>query len=248
MRALARCRQIPNEEEETFARTIDKLRVSPHGAPEECVIDGESGVAISQTTNQNFARQGVMLHARAEDQHARFVDRRGTLLRDTIHFIAGQLHEEGAGDISFSSVRAEAVFRGNALLSVDGSTPDSAVYGRVPRLLPTIDHLDAPDESSQPSPDFLCEISAVATFEGLPRARLGCATNTRTTMASQHLNLHVGEEVGFFRSPATKDAFGRFGPAEVIDVSRTTRGIISIRSQSCGMEVHTKTCAATFAS
>ncbi len=61
--------------------------------------------------------------------------------------------------------------------------------------------------------------------------------NTRTTIASQRLNLQMGEDVNFPRPPSTKDTSGWFGPAEVVDVSRTTRGIVSIRHHARVMEV-----------
>ena len=56
-------------------------------------------------------------------------------------------------------------------------------------------------------------------------------------MAGQKLNLQVGDEVDFFRTPASKDATGWQGPAEVIYVSRVPRGIVSIKWQSKIMEV-----------
>ena len=74
-------------------------------------------------------------------------------------------------------------------------------------------------------------------IEGSARARLGRALNTRTTMPAQKLNLKVGEEVDFYRSQTSKDASGWFGPAEVIDVSRATRGVVSVRWQSRTLDV-----------
>eukprot|EP00974_Lingulodinium_polyedra_P119016 11169543-Lingulodinium_polyedra.AAC.1 len=47
--------------------------------------------------------------------------------------------------------------------------------------------------------------------------------------SSAAVNLQVGEEVGFYRHPSSKDAAGYVGPAEVIDVTRATRGIISVK-------------------
>ncbi len=89
---------------------------------------------------------------RAKDQHARHIERRGALLRDTIHRIYGQLQEEGLAGVPFESILAEAVFCGNALLSVNGSTPYNGLYGRVPLILPSIDQQDTPDEGQQPMP------------------------------------------------------------------------------------------------
>ena len=76
--------------------------------------------------------------------------------------------------------------------------------------------------------------------EGSARDRLGRAMNTRTTPSSQNLNLSVGDEVDFFRVQSSKDVSGWFGPADILDVSRTSRGIISVKHQSHTMEVQTQ--------
>ena len=41
----------------------------------------------------------------------------------------------------FESILAECVFCGNAMLTVNNSTPYNAVYGRVPHILPGIEQL-----------------------------------------------------------------------------------------------------------
>ncbi len=74
-------------------------------------------------------------------------------------------------------------------------------------------------------------------IEGSARERLGRAMNTRTTMAAQSLDLKVGDEVDFYKAPASKDVSGWYGPAQVVDVSRAVRGIVSVRYQSRVMEV-----------
>ncbi len=63
-----------------------------------------------------------------------------------------QLDEEGLAGVPFSSVLAEAVFCGNVMLSVNGSSPYNALCGRVPLILPSIDQIDAPDEGRQALP------------------------------------------------------------------------------------------------
>ena len=47
----------------------------------------------------------------------------------------------------------------------------------------------------------------------------------------------MGEEVDIFRAPSNKDASGWEGPAEVIDVSRATRGVVSVKHNSHVKEV-----------
>ena len=39
-------------------------------------------------------------------------------------------------DVPFKQVLSDAVFCGNAMLSINGTMPYNAVYGRVPLLLP----------------------------------------------------------------------------------------------------------------
>ena len=129
------------------------------------------------------------------------------------------------------------------MLTVGGSTPYNALYGRVPRILPGIDQIEEPGNGESPHPGLIShthrlrEISVQAMIEGSARARLGRALNTRTTMAGQKLNLQVGDEVDVYRPPSNKDTSGWMGPAEVIDVSRITRGIVSVRWHSKVMEV-----------
>ena len=91
-------------------------------------------------------------------------------MRDQVHRIESQLIEEGMNDVPFESILAEAVFAGNAMLTVNGSTPYNAVYGRVPALLPGINQIDAPDRRSLPpsikDTHRLREISIQAMVEG----------------------------------------------------------------------------------
>ena len=48
-------------------------------------------------------------------------------------------------------------------------------------------------------------------------------------MPAQRLNLQVGEEVDFYRAPGQKNTPGWSGPAKVVDVSRVTRGVVTLR-------------------
>ena len=140
---------VTGKTEEDCMAAIDELWISTHGAPKEFICDGESGIARSEQCKRFLARKGVSLHVRGKDQHARFIERRGALLRDCVHRIEGQLKEEGL-EMPFHSILAEATFCGNALLAVNGSTPYNAVYGRVPNILPSIDQINPPDAERDP--------------------------------------------------------------------------------------------------
>ena len=149
---LCRCtrwhaaRVIPNKESETLMKAIEELWVSTHGPMRELITDGEGGIVMSDRTTQYLARKGIKLCPRGKDQHARYIERRGALIRDAIHRVEGQLEEEGVVGIPFECKLSEAVFCGNALLTVGGSSPYNALYGRVPRMLPSIDQIENPGE------------------------------------------------------------------------------------------------------
>ena len=90
---LCRCtrwqatREIPNKNAETLMKAIQEIWVSLHGPMQELITDGESGIVLSENTRTYLTRQGIKLHARGKDQHARYAERRGALLRDCIHRI-----------------------------------------------------------------------------------------------------------------------------------------------------------------
>ena len=113
---------IPNKEEETLTTALAELWVQVHGPMKELFIDGETGIVASDLSNTYLRRQSIQLRVRAKDQHARFIERRGARLRDQIHRTEAQLEVEGL-KIPFPLVLAEAVFCGNALLSIRDSTP-----------------------------------------------------------------------------------------------------------------------------
>ena len=97
------------------------------------------------------------------------------------------------------------------MLSINDTTPYSAVYGRVPKLLLNIEQIHAENKRELPS---LClmrhvhrlrEISVQQMVEGTARARLGRTANTRSLLAAQLADYKVGEEVDFYRPPGSKD-------------------------------------------
>ena len=55
-------------------------------------------------------------------------------------------------------------------------------------------------------------------------------------MPAQRLDLKIGDEVDFYREQSNKDTSGWFGPAQVIDVSRAQRGVVTVRWRSLPLE------------
>ena len=92
-----------------------------------------------------LATHGTKFVSKPDRQHAQYVERRGALLRDTLHKITSELRNQQL-DIPFPQILAEAVFAGNALLTVNGMTPYNAVLGRAPPILPGVNQLEFPDQ------------------------------------------------------------------------------------------------------
>ena len=205
-----------------------------HGAPKELIMDQERAVDKSALTTELLFRAGTKYIPRGVAQHVSYIDRRTALQRDMINKIIDQCEKEGL-EIDFKYVVAEATFASNALLSVNGSTPYNAVYGRTPDMLPGIEQNDADNEASLPRGGLirhvhrLREISTQQMVEGSARERAKRALNTRSLPPGQTRQLRPGDAVDFYRQPNNKDSSGWIGPATVIDTTHMDRGTITIR-------------------
>ena len=126
---------------ENLIPAIDKIWVGLHGPPKELIVDGETAIVRHWESHIYFDQKGIKVHMRAPNQHARFIERRGSILRDMLHRMDSQLASESISNIPFAQRLSEMTFAMNALLSIDGTSPYNAVYGRVPHLLPDINHV-----------------------------------------------------------------------------------------------------------
>ena len=75
------------------------------------------------------------------EQHARLIERRGQVLRHSLHCIEEQLEREEI-ICSFAQLLAEATFAGNAMISYNGATPYNARFGTQPSMLPDLTELN----------------------------------------------------------------------------------------------------------
>ena len=148
-------REVPNKNEDTLLNAMNEMWFSIHHGNCDLHIDGESGITLSVQASQFLLRQNVRVKRRAPGTHANYAERRGALLRDAIHKIYGQLQEEGYPEMEFPAVLAEAVFAGNAMLSINGYTPYQAVFGRTPQMLPGINQIDLPNENDHNRPGVI---------------------------------------------------------------------------------------------
>jgi len=197
----------------------------------ELIMDGEAGLAVSHEANHYYERHGIKFLPRAQEQQVAHIDRRGALLRDTIDIVSTQCEAEGL-DVESKQILNDCIFSGNASLSINGSTPYNAVYGRVPQmLLDTNMPIDDAAPGTMRHVQRMREISIQAMVEGTAQARAKRALNTKTRPAGQSHDYKIGDLVDFHRAPSTKYASGWRGPANTIDNTNITRGTLTLRYQ-----------------
>ena len=227
---------------ETLVDAFDEIWTSVHGPPQEVICDNEGGLCKADLANLYWQRKGINFHARAVNQHARFIERRGELVKHTLRKIDAQLEEEGI-EIPIKQRLGEAVFASNALISVNGSTPYNAVYGRVPHMLPDLSCYPDVEKDNGTNRDAngdlpgtvrhshrLREIAIQQMVSGTAAQRIGRVLGTRTLVPVQHMNYKVGDQVEYYKDKdRPKDTPGWHGPASIVDMSQATRGSIGIR-------------------
>ena len=140
-------KMVENKEDGTLVDALMTTWISVHGPMEELIVDGESGVVKSEVFAGELKARGIKLKPRAPQQHARYIERRGAILRHSMHVIEDQMKHEGLS-VTMNVLLAEAVFAGNCLTYVGGVTPYQVVYGRQPAILPpmSIDEQDLEQE------------------------------------------------------------------------------------------------------
>jgi hypothetical protein len=204
--------------------------LTAHGPMQQLICDGELGL-MSPSAQSRLRRLGIEPKLRAPGQHARFIERRGALLRLSMHCIEAQLTREGV-DSSIDAVLSEAVFAGNALIHVGGVTPYQCVYGRSPAMLPPLPEENMTDASeelgslAERSRQHIRTAALEAMIQATSLARTSRALRSKTVAATQ-ISYNPGDLVDYHR-PSPKDISGWHGPAEVLDV-KPQEGTIVIR-------------------
>ncbi|MFM7983192.1 MAG: hypothetical protein ACKPKO_28115, partial [Candidatus Fonsibacter sp.] len=170
----------PSKEDRVLIDALDTIWVGIHGPMKELIMDGEAGLASSGYANMYYDRHDIQFVPRAKEQQVAHIDRRGALLRDTLHRVTTQCESEGL-EIEFKQILSECVFCGNAMLSINGTTPYNAVYGRVPALLPdTSLPIDDAAPGTMRHVQRMREISIPSMVEGTAQARVRRALGTKT--------------------------------------------------------------------
>ena len=126
-------KEVKSKSTEELFEAMMTSWITIHGPMEELIVDGESGVTVSHVMEKELKARNIRLTVRAVNQHARYIERRGAILRQAMHSIEGQLKREHV-TVSFAVLLAEATFAGNCLTYVGGVTPYQVVYGRQPSM------------------------------------------------------------------------------------------------------------------
>ena len=116
---------VSSKQEQELLDALYSTWISIHGPMEYWYIDGESGLN-TERVRATLARDGIQLKTRAPGQHARFIERRGAVLRVCMHQSESQAEREGV-DISVDHLLATSIFAGHTLTTVGAATPYQAV-------------------------------------------------------------------------------------------------------------------------
>ena len=237
--------EIDSKHDSTLLAAIDRSWIQLFGAMEKLIVDGEGGMA-SEFFKTEMRRRGVEVDPRAPRQHARFIERRGAILRHALHTTEEQLEREGIF-AQFDSMLANSIFAGNSLTHVGGVTPYNVVFGRQPHMLPPLEvepagegaggHATGPDPAGEPQPSRLQwrvrEIALQRMIEATSIARVNRALRARTT-ASGEGQFRINDVVEIHRPSDTQDVSGWAGPGTITAVN-PARGQVQVKYRRATM-------------
>eukprot|EP00435_Cladocopium_sp_Y103_P042058 s696_g11.t1 len=220
---------VRSKHEDELLEAVDRIWFSIHGPMQQLICDGESGLT-NPNAQARLRRFGTVVKIRAPGQHARFIERRGAILRTTLHCLNGQLVHEGI-NATMDALLSEAVFAGNALIHVGGVTPYQCIYGRTPAMLPPLpdenhDAVDELSERSNQARDHIRTAALEAMIQATSLARTSRALRSRA-IASTEIEYKSGDLVDYFR-PTGKDTSGWHGPVEIIEY-RPSEGTVIVK-------------------
>ena len=185
----------------TLLTGLDRAWTSLYGPMQILIFDGETGLDDDESTHW-FQLRGITKRTSAPNQHTRIADRRIAVLRDALHKLGTQLNAEGLA-VPFERMMHETTFALNALSSVNGQSPYTAVLGHVPAILPHEDSVvtdGVPDRYSSHT-HRLREIAVQAIAEGTARERMKRALHSQTRPTAAEMEFKLGDSVDWWREP-----------------------------------------------
>ena len=212
--------ESPSKLADQLLENISTAWINQYGPMQTLVSDQESGLNTEDAIKK-LKRLGVIIKFRGKDQHARYVERRGAILRHTMHVMQSQADREGI-KIPFRELLAQAVFCGNSMTHIGGVTPYQAVLGRQPSILPPI--VDEPGLDDRRE-SRIREIAIQSMVSATSAARVGRALKAVT---QKEESFQPDDLVELYRTPSSKDVSGWSGPHRVVE-SRAFDGVVVLR-------------------
>ena len=172
------------------------------------------------------------------------IERHHEITRQLCHRVEDDCERQGLS-ISRKHLLAECVFAKNALVSVGGQVPYTAVFGRTPAIMaefePTSETHFVDDEGGVAGISRnhlrLREIAIQTMVDLTAKQRLDRALASKTRTPGEAKDLKQGDRIEFFRRGSTKDESGWRGPATYLDQDG---GQHSIRWQGRHLSVRTQ--------
>ena len=84
---------VGSKQDVALMSAIENSWVKLHGPMRELIVGGGSGKSKASTTQSYLKLRGIRFVPRAPSQHARIIEIRCALLRDTTHRVRAQLKE-----------------------------------------------------------------------------------------------------------------------------------------------------------
>ena len=195
------------------------------GPPSNVLSDQEGGLTGDEA-GRWFDAKGIQLHLHAREQHCGMIERHNEILRRQLHLIEDQTTAEGL-PATFDMILSEALFAKNALFQCGGASPYEAVFGRTPPLLTTVSE----ESGEAPSDREVVRIRQIAIgsmIQATSDSKARIAYDSKTRRAGELLELKCGDLVDFYRKPVTKDHSGWHGPAEVVNLTSLSDGMLHV--------------------
>ena len=130
----------PDKTRDEFIDAITTHWLQLYGKPELMIWDGERALVILEAS-QWASHSQFQLIQRIKHRKPWDVERHNEILRHSLQTCQTQLVVEGLG-VKCRHALADAVYSKHALLSIGERTPYVALLGRVPLLLPQLEHVN----------------------------------------------------------------------------------------------------------
>ena len=207
--------------------------IRPYGAPRVIESDQE-GAFRSDNMRTWLDRAGTILSLKPKNTHTWMVETHHDILRQLYVRIKAQCEEEGLA-YDDEDILTQAVIAKNLLTTVGRYSPQQAVFGKQPGILPDSTTVastmeDADEGLFARQSHRLREIAVSEMITVSARDRIERANKSRTRDSAVLHDYHQDDKVEYWREPPSKGLSGWRGPATVVKVD--PNGDVHVKYQS----------------